>query len=261
MKERADKLLVDRGLSPTLDQARRLIMAGLVYSGEERVDKPGIPMDAAKALSVRATPPFVSRAGPKLAQALDAFGIDPAGKVAADIGASTGGFTDCLLGRGARLVYAVDVDTKQLDWKLRGDPRVVMIEKNARALVPEDFSRAPKIVSMDVSFISVLKILPALGAVLAPRGVLVVLIKPQFEALPSQVGKGGIVRDPAVRAEVLERVIRGAADSGFVLGGLVRCSTRGRTGNVEFLARFSRKGTGPGPEALAALIREVVADE
>lgn len=261
MKERADKLLVDRGLAPSQDQARRLIMAGLVYSGEERVDKPGVPMDAAKALSIRETPPFVSRAGAKLAQALDAFGIDPAGKIAADIGASTGGFTDCLLGRGARLVYAVDVDTKQLDWGLRGDPRVVLVEKNARALVPEDFPRAPKIVSMDVSFISVLKILPALRAVLAPGGVLVVLIKPQFEAPPSKVGKGGIVRDPAVRAEVVERVIQGAAESGFILGGLVRSTTRGRTGNVEFLARFSRKGAGPGPEALSALIREVVADE
>ncbi len=261
MKERADKLLVDRGLAPSLDQARRRIMAGLVYSGEERVDKPGIPMDAAKGLSIRETPPFVSRAGSKLAQALDAFGIDPAGKVAADIGASTGGFTDCLLGRGARLVYAVDVDTKQLDWKLRGDPRVVMVEKNARALVPADLPRAPKIVCMDVSFISVLKIFPALRAVLAPGGVLVVLVKPQFEAPASKVGKGGIVRDPAIRAEVIMRVVRGAGTSGFVLGGLVRCSTRGRTGNVEFLARFSRRGPGPGPEALSALVREVVADE
>lgn len=261
LKERADQLLVDRGLAPSLDRARRLIMAGLVYSGEERVDKPGVQMDAAKALALRETQPFVSRAGAKLAQALAVFGIDPAGKVAADIGSSTGGFTDCLIGRGARLVYAVDVDTKQLDWKLRGDPRVVMIEKNARSLVPGDFPRAPKIISMDVSFISVLKILPALKAILAPGGVLVVLVKPQFEAAPSKVGKGGIVRDPAVRTEVLDRVIRGAADSGFILVGLVRCSTRGRTGNVEFLACFSRKGVEPGPDAQAALIREVVTDE
>lgn len=261
MKERADKLLVDRGLASSLDAARRLIMAGLVYSSDERIDKAGVPMDAGKPLSVRKTPPFVSRAGAKLAQALDVFGIDPAGKVAADIGASTGGFTDCLLGRGARLVYAVDVDTKQLDWKLRGDPRVVMVEKNARSLAPADLPRAPKIVSMDVSFISVMKIFSALKAVLAPGGVLIVLIKPQFEAPASKVGKGGIVRDPAVWAEVLDRVVKGAADSGFVLVGLARCSTRGRTGNIEFLARFSRKGAGPGPEALAALIREVVADE
>ena len=261
MKERADELLVERGLAPSLEKARAMLMAGLVSSGGERVTKAGTLLSPDKALDIKATQPFVSRAGPKLAQALDAFGIDPAGKVAADIGASTGGFTDCLLGRGARLVYAVDVDTKQLDWKLRGDPRVVMIEKNARSLVRGDLPRAPKIVSMDVSFISVLKILPALKAVLAPGGVLVVLVKPQFEAPPSKVGKGGIVRDPAVRAEVLERVVRGAADSGFVLGGLVRCSTRGRTGNVEFLAHFSRHGAGPGREALAALIREVVADE
>jgi 23S rRNA (cytidine1920-2'-O)/16S rRNA (cytidine1409-2'-O)-methyltransferase len=261
MKERADKLMVDRGLALSLDQARRLIMAGLVFTGDERVDKAGVSMDAAKKLTVKAMPPFVSRAGPKLAQALEIFGIDPAGKVAADIGASTGGFTDCLLRRGAKLVYAVDVDTKELDWKLRGDPRVVMVEKNARSLAPADFLRAPKIVSMDVSFISVLKIFPALKAVLAPGGVLIVLIKPQFEAPASKVGKGGIVRDPSVRAEVIDRVVRGAAESGFVLAGLVRCSTRGRTGNIEFLALFSRKGAGQGPEALAALIREVVADE
>ena len=261
MKERADKMLVDRGLAPSLEKARALLMAGLVSSGGERVTKAGTLLDVDKTLDVRATSLFVSRAGAKLAQALDAFGIDPAGKVAADIGASTGGFTDCLLSRGARLVYAVDVDTKQLDWKLRGDPRVVMVEKNARSLVQADFLRAPKIVSMDVSFISVLKILPALKAVLAPGGVLIVLIKPQFEAPAAKVGKGGIVRDPAVWAEVIDRVVRGAAESGFVLGGLVRCSTRGRTGNIEFLAHFSRKGAGPGPEVLSALIREVVADE
>jgi 23S rRNA (cytidine1920-2'-O)/16S rRNA (cytidine1409-2'-O)-methyltransferase len=261
MKERADKLLVDRGLAPSLERARAMLMAGVVTSGGERVTKAGMLLDVARPLEAKVPQPFVSRAGAKLAQALDAFGIDPAGKTAADIGASTGGFTDCLLDRGARLVYAVDVDTKQLDWKLRGDPRVVLVEKNARSLVPADLPRAPKIVSMDVSFISVLKILPALKEVLAPGGVLVVLIKPQFEAPPSKVGKGGIVRDPAVRAEVLERVIRGAEESGFVLGGLVRSATRGRTGNVEFLARFSRKGAGPGPDALDALIREVVADE
>jgi 23S rRNA (cytidine1920-2'-O)/16S rRNA (cytidine1409-2'-O)-methyltransferase len=253
--------MVDRGLAPDVDAARRLIMAGLVYTREERVDKPGVPMDARKPLALRETPPFVSRAGSKLAQALDAFGIDPAGKVAADIGASTGGFTDCFLARGARLVYAVDVDTRQLDWKLRGDPRVVLVEKNARALVPADFPRRPALAAMDVSFISVLRILPALANVLSPGGSLVVLIKPQFEAPASKVGKGGVVRDPDVRAAAIEKVVRGATDPGFFLGGLVRSATRGRTGNVEFLARFGRKGPGPGPEALSALVREVVADE
>ena len=140
-----------------------------------------------------------------------------------------------------RLVYAVDVDTKQLDWKLRGDPRVVLIEKNARSLAPADFPRAPKIVTMDVSFISVLKILPALKSILAPGGALVVLIKPQFEAPASKVGKGGSSGIPPSGPKCSTGSSRGGGASGFVLGGLVRCSTRGRTGNVEFLARFSRQ--------------------
>lgn len=253
--------MVERGLAPDADAARRIIMAGLVWSGGERVDKPGVPMDADKPLAVRPAPPYVSRAGAKLAQALDAFGIDPAGRVAADIGASTGGFSDCLLSRGASLVYAVDVDTKQLDWKLRGDPRVVLVEKNARTLAPRDLPRPPEVVAMDVSFISVLRIMPALRNVLAPGGLLVVLVKPQFEAPAPKVGKGGVVRDPAVRAEVLDRIVRGAAESGFALDGLVRSATRGRTGNVEFLALFRPGGPGLAPEAVSALIREVAADE
>ena len=260
-KERADRLLCERGLAPSLEKARAMLMAGLVSSGGERITKAGALLDADRALEVKPTQPFVSRAGPKLAGALAAFGIDPSGKVAADIGASTGGFTDCLLERGARVVYAVDVDTRQIDRKLRADPRVVLVEKNARSLAPEDLPRPPEIVVMDVSFISVLKIIPALKAIVVPAGVLVVLIKPQFEAPASRVGKGGIVRDPAVRAEALERVIRGASESGFALEGLVRSSVRGRGGNVEFLALFSRRGEGLGPEARAALIQEVIADE
>jgi 23S rRNA (cytidine1920-2'-O)/16S rRNA (cytidine1409-2'-O)-methyltransferase len=259
-KKRVDDLLCERGLAPSLEKARAMLMAGLVSSGGERVTKAGTLLGVDRPLEVRPVQPYVSRAGAKLAGALDAFGIDPSGRIAADIGASTGGFTDCLLERGARRVYAVDVDTKQIDRKLRADPRVVLVEKNARSLVPGDLPGPPEIVAMDVSFISVLKIIPALEAVLAPAGVLVVLVKPQFEAPPARVGKGGIVRDPAVRAEVLERVIRGASGSGFVLDGLVRSSVRGRTGNVEFLALFSRRGAGIGPEARAALIQEVIAD-
>ena len=201
----------------------------------------------------------------ELAQALDAFGVDPAGKVAADVGASTGGFTDCLLQRGARTVYAVDVDTKQLDWRLRCDKRVVLIEKNARNLIPRDFKERPDIVTLDVSFISILKVLPALKNILtgvegrAGGSALLTLIKPQFEADRGQVGKGGIVRDPAVHAKVLERVVIGAEEAGFRAQGLLRCATRGRTGNSEFFAHFSLSG---GRNAVASVwIKEVIGNE
>lgn len=166
MKQRADQLLVARGLAASLEKARAMIMAGLVSSRGERVERAGTILDAEAALGVKETLLYVSRAGAKLAQALDAFGVDPAGKVAADIGASTGGFTDCLLRRGARKVYAVDVNTKQLDWRLRRDERVFLVEKNARNLVPGDFKERPDIITLDVSFISILKVLPALKNVL-----------------------------------------------------------------------------------------------
>ena len=269
MKQRADQLLVACGLAAGLEKARAMIMAGLVSSGGERIEKAGTMLDTEAELGVKETLPYVSRAGAKLAQALDAFGVDPGGKVAADIGASTGGFTDCLLRRGARKVYAVDVDTKQLDWRLRCDGRVVLVEKNARNLVPGDFKERPDIVTLDVSFISSLKVLPALKNVLAgggaragervSEGVLLALIKPQFEAGRGQVGKGGVVRDPAVHAEVLERVVIGAEEAGFRARGLVRCVTRGRTGNREFFAHFSLSGDRSA--AVSARIKEVIGDE
>jgi 23S rRNA (cytidine1920-2'-O)/16S rRNA (cytidine1409-2'-O)-methyltransferase len=260
-KERADKLLVLKGLAETREKAQRLIMAGLVLADGERVEKPGQLLDLDRGLSLKDKLPFVSRAGAKLAQALDAFGVDPTGLIAADIGSSTGGFTDCLLQRGARRVYAVDVDTSQLDWGIRKDPRVVTVEKNARYLAASDLPEVPDLVTVDVSFISLLRIFPAIAGVLKPGGVCVALIKPQFEAARNQVEMNGLVRDPAVHADVLGRVIRGAAVSGFRLIGLVRCTTRGLKGNVEFLGRFSRKEPGFGPEALAALIKEVTRDE
>ncbi len=260
-KERADKLLVRKRLAETREKAQRLIMAGLVFADGERVDKAGQLLALDREISLKDKLPYVSRGGAKLAQALDEFGIDPAGKIAADIGASTGGFTDCLLQRGARKVFAVDVDTSQLDWTIRRNSRVVLIEKNARYLTPADFPEAPDIVVMDVSFISILKILPAVAAVLGPEGVCAALIKPQFEAGRSQVGRHGIVRDPAVHSDVLDRVLRGAAACGFALLGLARSKTLGQKGNVEFLAHFRRREPGPAPEALAALIKEVTADE
>ena len=190
MKERADKLLVGRSLAPSREKAQALIMAGLVTAGGRPVAKPGELVDAEAPLEVARPLPFVSRGGLKLEEALDRFGIDVRGLVALDIGASTGGFVDCLLKRGAVRVYAVDVDTRQLDWGLGRDPRVVAIEKNARGLVPEDLPGPPDIVTMDVSFISVLKILPALKAI-PGAWTIVSLIKPQFEAGPKDVGKKG----------------------------------------------------------------------
>jgi 23S rRNA (cytidine1920-2'-O)/16S rRNA (cytidine1409-2'-O)-methyltransferase len=260
MKSRADEVLLGRGLASDLAEARALIMAGVVFSGETRVEKPGRPLDRDSPLEVRKPPPFASRAGLKLAAALDRFEIDPAGLIALDVGSSTGGFTDCLLQRGARRVVAVDVDIRQLEARLRADPRVATIEKNARALEPGDVPEPPDLAVMDVSFISVLKILPALRRILT-RGTLLVLVKPQFEAPRGRVGRGGVVRDAAVHAEVLEGVIAGARGIGFEPRGVMRPSTRGRRGNREFFVRFAPGGPGSAPGDIAAWIKEALTDE
>lgn len=273
-KERADKVLVERGLAETLPKARAFIMAGLVSIGGRRVEKPGCPIDPQAPLEVEKPLPYVGRGGLKLEQALDAFAVDVRGRVCADVGSSTGGFTDCLLQRGAPRVFAVDVDIRQLDDRLRRDPRVTALEKNARNLVPADFSERPSLVVMDVSFISILKILPALQPILKPipgqSGVglppaadplLLTLIKPQFEAEKGRVGKNGIVRDPVLHAEVLARIAEGAARFGLALGGLIRCSTRGRTGNQEFFARWVPGGVEPAAEDVLQWIRKVTIHE
>jgi 23S rRNA (cytidine1920-2'-O)/16S rRNA (cytidine1409-2'-O)-methyltransferase len=260
MKERADKLLVTRGLAPSREKAQAMIMAGLVFSGETAILKPGCLIDAERDLSIKGTLPFVSRGGLKLAEALDRFAVDVGGKIAVDVGSSTGGFTDCLLQRGARRVYAVDVDTTQLDWKLRGDPRVVRIEKNARYLGPGDLAEPPDVVAVDVSFISLLKVLAALKEI-PGAWLLLALVKPQFEARRDEVGEKGIVRDPAVHEEVLGRVVRGARELGFGLRGLIRSSTRGRKGNVEFFGSWVRGGADPGRDAAEIWIKEAVSHE
>jgi 23S rRNA (cytidine1920-2'-O)/16S rRNA (cytidine1409-2'-O)-methyltransferase len=260
MKERADKLLAARGLAPSREKAQALIMAGAVTSGGRPVRKPGDLLDPEAALEVEAGLPFVGRGGLKLAEALDRFAIDVAGLVGLDIGASTGGFVDCLLKRGASRVYAVDVDTRQLDWGLAKDPRVVTIEKNARELAAADLPEAPGIVTMDVSFISVLKILPALAA-LPGAWPLVSLVKPQFEANPRDVGNKGVVRDPAVHAAVLERVVAGARESGFGPRGLIRCSTHGQKGNVEFFAWWVKGAPGLNAELVPVWIKEAVSHD
>ena len=260
MKERVDKLLVSRGLAPTWEKAQALIMAGRVTSGGHELLKPGLRLDEAAELTVKRPPPFVGRGGLKLAEALDEFRVGVAGKVALDIGASTGGFTDCLLKRGARKVFAVDVDTKQLDWGLRRDPRVTTIEKNARNLVAEDMGQPVDLIVVDVSFISLLKILPAMKEL--PGGwELLTLIKPQFEAGRGEVGDKGIVRDPGVHESVLTRIVTDAEAMGLRLRGLIPCSTRGQKGNIEFLALWTRGGRDRDEDVVQAWIKEAVRHE
>jgi 23S rRNA (cytidine1920-2'-O)/16S rRNA (cytidine1409-2'-O)-methyltransferase len=207
-RRRLDLLLVERGLAESRARAQALIMAGLVFSGDRRLDKPGMLLEEDAALAVKGRDhPWVSRGGLKLAHALDRFGIDPAGLVCLDVGASTGGFTDVLLSRDAARVYAVDVGRGQLAWKLRVDPRVVLMERvNVRDLTRALITEPIDLVVCDVSFISLTLALPAALTLAAPGARLVALIKPQFEAGRAHVGRGGIIRDPDVRREVCERI-------------------------------------------------------
>jgi len=223
-RSRLDQLLVERGHFASREQARRAVMAGLVEVDGRRVDKPGTAVAATAELRLAgAREPFASRAGRKLAAALDHFAIDPAGQVCLDVGASTGGFTDCLLQRGAARVYAVDVGYGQLDARLRADPRVVVMERvNARHLPADALPEPCHLATVDVSFIALAKIVPALLPHLAPGGLLLPLIKPQFEAGRGQVGKGGIVRDEAVRRQVIERCAAELAALATAEGGRLR---------------------------------------
>jgi 23S rRNA (cytidine1920-2'-O)/16S rRNA (cytidine1409-2'-O)-methyltransferase len=235
-KVRADQLVVDRGLAPSRTRAQAMIMAGAIYVGERRIEKPGdlLPSDAA--IEARGEDhPWVSRGGVKLAGALDEFAIDPRGLTAVDVGASTGGFTDVLLHRGAARVYAVDVGYGQLHDKLRRDTRVVVLERtNARTMTTETLSgNAMDLAVVDASFIGLEKLLPAIAAVLRPGGVLVALIKPQFQVKREEVGKGGIVRDDALRMRASEEVAAAARDAGFDIKGDAECVIAGPGGNRE----------------------------
>ncbi len=234
MKERLDRRMVDLGLAESRAQAQRLVQAGEVRVGGHTVDKPGalVPLDAP--ISLAEQPRFVSRGGDKLAAALEGFALDVSGAVVADVGASTGGFTDCLLQHGAARVYAIDVGYGQLDWRLRNDPRVVVMERtNARYL--EKLAEPVDWVTIDVSFISLGMILPAAVGWLRPGGQVLALIKPQFEAGRRQVGSGGVVRDPAVHRQVLQRVVEVADGLGLGLQGLMPSPLLGPAGNREFL--------------------------
>ena len=259
-KERADTLVLARGLSSSREKARALIMAGLVSCGGKRVEKPGEMIDPEALLAVLKPIPYVSRGGLKLEEALEAFAVDCRGAVAADLGSSTGGFTDCLLQRGARIVVAVDVSISQLDWRLRRDERVRPVEKNARYLRTEDFPERPGIITMDVSFISVLKILPAIRSFLGD-GLLLSLLKPQFEAGKGQVGRKGILRDPARHETVLNRVLEEAGKLGFGVRGLLRSSVRGQKGNQEFFVFWTLGRDGWPAEKVRRSVSEVVYGE
>jgi len=241
-KRRLDQLLVERGLAPTRAKAQALILAGTVFSGERRLDKPGATFAADAPVEVRGKDhPWVSRGGVKLAHGLDHFHFDPRGLVALDIGASTGGFTDVLLQRGAARVYAVDVGFGQFDWKLRNDERVVLLERvNARHLTSKQVPEPVDLVVCDASFIGLETVLPAPLALAKPRAQLVALIKPQFEVGPDRVGKGGVVRDPALHREVCDRIAAWLATQGWRVLGVVESPIRGPEGNVEFLVAAER---------------------
>ncbi len=259
MKDKAEKIVVDRGLAENRHKAQALILAGLVYSERGRVEKSGQLIPVEMKLFLKETMPYVSRGGLKLKEALGSFAIAPEGKIAADLGCSHGGFTDCLLKEGVKKVYAVDVDTKQIDVHLREDLRVVLIDKNARYLEQNDFPDPLDIITMDLSFISVLKVLPAIKNFLG-NGELIALIKPQFEVGRGQVGKGGIVRDPDLHAEVLQRILQQAGRMGFLVQGLMKTSVRGQKGNREFFVHWSLHKETLTQTQTQKLIKEVVWD-
>jgi 23S rRNA (cytidine1920-2'-O)/16S rRNA (cytidine1409-2'-O)-methyltransferase len=238
-KERIDKLLVERGLAETRAKAQALIIAGQVFSGQQRLDKAGQLLALDAPLALKETLPYVGRGGLKLAAALDHFQIDVTEKMCLDIGASTGGFTDCLLQHGARRVVALDVGHGQLDWKLRQDARVETREKvNARYLTPEDFNERFEIIVTDVSFISLSKILPVIPPLAAAPADVIVLIKPQFEVGREEVGKGGIVRDEAAQQRVVTEINACAESLGMSVRGVIDSPILGADGNREFLACY-----------------------
>lgn len=242
IKKRLDVLVVERGLADTRTKAQAVIMSGLVYVAGQKADKPGMSFEENVEIEVRgATCPYVSRGGLKLEKALRDFGVDPTGFVCSDSGASTGGFTDCLLQQGAKKVFAIDVGYGQLDWKIRSDPRVVVMERtNVRYVTPEQLGEPLDLSVVDVSFISLRIVLPVIKTFLKENsGQVLCLIKPQFEAGKEKVGKKGVVRDPAVHKEVLDDFVSLTKEIGFKICGLTFSPVKGPEGNIEFLAHLS----------------------
>jgi len=240
-KKRLDLLLIERGLAESRQRARGLILAGKVLVDRQKLDKAGtrVATDAAVEIIGEALP-YVSRGGLKLAGALDDFGLSPRSKVCLDVGSSTGGFADCLLQHGAEKVYAVDVNVNQMAWKLQQDPRVFRVERNARYLTPRDVSERASFVTVDVSFISVGKILSALVPLATPGADFLILVKPQFELGKKDVGKGGIVRDPRMHEKAIERVKTAVRDAGLATEGVCPSRLPGAEGNLEFFLHARR---------------------
>lgn len=237
MKERLDVLLVQQGLAPSREKAKAVIMSGSVYVDGQKEDKAGSMFPDTASIEVKGDPlPYVSRGGLKLEKALQCFPIRLEGKICMDVGASTGGFTDCMLQNGAVKVYAIDVGRGQLDWKLRQDPRVICMEKtNIRYVTEEDIGDVIEFVSIDVSFISLEKVFGPVRALLAENAEVVCLIKPQFEAGRQQVGKKGVVRDPSIHREVIDKVLSYAKDAGLYPAHLGYSPVKGPEGNIEYL--------------------------
>lgn len=232
------------GYCPSREKARAAIMAGLVFVNGERADKPGLMINPEAAIEVRGNPvPYVSRGGLKLEKAIKVFNLDLKDRVVLDVGASTGGFTDCVLKHGARLVYAVDVGYGQLAWQLRKDPRVVVMERtNIRYLTGAVFKTPPDFATVDVSFISLSKVLPRVGELTVPDASGVALIKPQFEAGCDKVGKKGVVRERPVHVEVLSNIVKLVMELGWIVGGLDFSPVTGPEGNIEYLIYFKKSG-------------------
>jgi 23S rRNA (cytidine1920-2'-O)/16S rRNA (cytidine1409-2'-O)-methyltransferase len=256
-KLRLDELLVGRGLAETRSQAQKIIMAGEVTVDGQKLDKAGHLVRDDAEVELAGSLRYVSRGGLKLEKALDEFGVNPAGWTCADIGASTGGFTDCLLQRGAVKVYAIDVGYGQLAWSLRQDPRVVNLERaNIRYLEP--LPEPVRLAVIDVSFIGLGLVLPAAARLLTPDGEIIALIKPQFEVGKGQVGKGGVVREPALHRAAVENALREAGALGLAPAGVIRSPIKGPAGNVEFLAWLRLNAAQPGPEQVAGWVSAAV---
>lgn len=240
-KERLDVLLVKRGFFPSREKAKRAIMEGLVYVDKAISDKAGMPICTDARISIKQTCPYVGRGGLKLEKALENFNIDLQGKICMDVGASTGGFTDCMLAAGALKVYALDVGYGQLAWKLRNDPRVINIEKcNFRYFDSSLLGEEPEFITIDVSFISLYHILPVAFSILKPEGGMVALIKPQFEAGREEVGKNGLILNPKIHESVINKVVNMATGSGFEVSGLTHSPIRGAKGNIEYLLYLNK---------------------
>lgn len=256
-KERLDILILSRGLASSREAAKRLIMTGNVLVNGQAVDKPGTTVGRDAEITLKEIPPYVSRGGLKLKRALDVFGISVCGKVAVDVGASTGGFTDCLLQEGAERVYAVDVGYGQLAEKLRRDSRVTVIErKNARNLKPEDIGEKADIITIDVSFISLEKVLSPAKALLKEDGIVIALIKPQFEAGRENVGKNGVVRSAEIHNTVIEKTVVAAVRDGLYLKNLTYSPIKGPKGNIEFLGLFDLKDASIDMNIIPRVVKE-----